>query len=64
MPSIPEGALTDPDYWRDRAKELRDQAGATPHKEETRLLLELAEMHEKFAADIQARQNSNRDTSA
>jgi hypothetical protein len=51
--------LNDANYWREMAKRLRAEAGTTPNKEETRLLLELAAMHDKFADDIQARQNPN-----
>jgi hypothetical protein len=59
MPPISGDLLNDPGHWRERAKQLRADAGATPYQEETRILLELAEMHDKFAADIEARQISS-----
>jgi hypothetical protein len=55
MRPISDVLLNDPSGWRERAKQLRADAGVTPDREETRLLLELGEMHEKFAADIEAR---------
>jgi hypothetical protein len=55
MRRISDVLLSDPSHWRERAKQLRADAGATPDGEERRLLLELAEMHDKFAADIEGR---------
>jgi hypothetical protein len=50
-------SLNDPADWRERAKQLRADAGAASDREQTRLLLELAQMHDQFAADIEARQS-------
>jgi hypothetical protein len=58
MSLISDDALSDPGYWRERAKQLRAESGPTRNGEETRLLLELADMHEKFTADMQLPQSS------
>ena len=59
MRPISGAYLDDPAHWRERARQLRADAAATSNRQETRLLLELAEMHDKFAADIEARQISS-----
>jgi hypothetical protein len=41
------------------AKQLRAEARAMPNEEETRLLLELAALHDQFADDVQGRENAN-----
>jgi hypothetical protein len=64
MQPISGALLNDPGHWRERAKQLRADTGATPNREETRLLLELAQMHDKFAADIEARAISSRHAAA
>jgi hypothetical protein len=57
MQPISGASLNDPAHWRERAKQVRADAGATSDREETRLLLELAQMRDQFAGDIEARQS-------
>lgn len=60
MSPVSDVLSNDPSRWREQAKQLRTASGATPYREETRLLLELAEMYDRFAADIETRQSQIR----
>ena len=54
--------VRDPDYWRERAINARDEAKRASDPEERRLWLQLAEACESFANEIEMRRTSNGST--